>query len=312
MFAVPEHSLGRNMADLFRNGVQWALGGLFGSFITQVKRILILSTAMIVASVLLSAFWLAVEKVDYSPSNTGHESAVAIKHKSHGVIRILRDFLQYAIILLSSYEPLTLGNLLRHRDRVSGVNYMLHACFSTAIDGFNQEPLSVQQNSKMVVQCDGQTVQFLSGSGDCEISVYLLRNDIRFDVRERTAEMYLARLSTRREPLSVHDLLRVKSELQSWGVLSEELRGCLEFAVQEYATEPLCVQDNADMVVDCGGQVVKFASGHQDNRINIYDAQDGTIHYRIRISGLWASAVRFFRGNKDHTQTRGMKRLQLE
>lgn len=273
-----------------------------------------MSTTVIVASVLLSAFWLAVGKVDYSPSTTGHEVAVTNKHKwgPHGVVRILRDFLQYAIILLSSYEPLTLGNLLRHRDRLNGVNYMLQACFNEAIDGFCQEPLLVQENSKMVIQCDGQTVQFLSGSGDCEISVYVFRDAIQFDVRERTAEMYLARLATRQEPLSVHDLLRVKSDLRSWGVLSEELRGCLEFAVQEYAQEPLCVQNNADMVVDCGGQVVKLASGRQDNHINVYDVRDGTIHYRIKISGLWASTVRFFRGNKDHTQTRGVKLLQLQ
>ncbi|XP_054855080.1 uncharacterized protein LOC129343098 isoform X2 [Eublepharis macularius] len=306
--------LNLNMSELARNGIQWALSGLFQSLIVQVKRILIFSTTVIMSSVLLSALWLAVQKADYSLSKGEHEVTLSNTQKwaPHSVIRILRDFLQYAAIVLSSYEPLSLRNLLRHRDQLNGVNYMLQACFNEAIDGFNQEPLLVQENSKMVIHCDGQTVQFLSGTGDCEISVYVLRNSIQYDVRERTAEMYLARLSSRQEPLSIRDLLRVKSNLQSWGVLSEELQGCLEFAVQEYSEEPLCVQDNANMVVDCGGQVLKFASGRQDNAISIYDVRDGTIHYQVRISSLWASTVRFFKGNKDHTYTRRMKRSLLD
>ncbi|XP_048357412.1 uncharacterized protein LOC125435266 isoform X2 [Sphaerodactylus townsendi] len=156
------------MADIFRNGLQWALGTFLRSFIAQVKRVLIFSTVVIVGAVLLSSTWLAVQKVDYSLSSTEREVAVTNKHKwtPHSVVKILRDLLHYVAVLLSSYEPLTLGNLLRHRDRLSGVNYLLQACFNEAIDGFCREPFSVQENSRMVIHCDGQTVQFFSGNGD--------------------------------------------------------------------------------------------------------------------------------------------------
>ncbi|XP_077192544.1 uncharacterized protein LOC143837022 [Paroedura picta] len=303
--------MAKGVAGLLNMALQTVLDVFLGSFITRVKRLVMFSITMTVASVLLFSCW---QKVAHSPSGSGQDVAVPSQHKwaFRDVVRILRDFLQYVSVLMSFYEPLTLGNLLRHRDQLSGVNYMLQACFNEAIDKFSQEPLLVQQNSKMVIQCDGQTMQFLSGSGDCEISVYLLRNAIQFDVRERTAEMYLTRLSMHQEPLTVRDLLRVKRDLESWGLLSEGLRGCLEFAVQEYAKEPFCAQDNAQMVVDCGGQVVTFASGNQNNHINVYDAQDGAIHYRIRTSSFWVHTARFFRGNKGHTQTQGRKFLPLE
>ncbi|XP_061453680.1 uncharacterized protein LOC133370825 [Rhineura floridana] len=306
------------MASLLSNGFQWALGAGAQFLKAQLQRFLVrlLWTIVLVVllSVLLTAIWLAMDKADYSPVGTSREVAVTTKQwlKSSGIIKILKDALLQIATMLPSYEPLTVGNLLKHRDRLAGMNYLLQACFNFAIDVFSKEPLAVQQNAQMVIQCDGPPIEFRSGNGDCEISVYLLYEKIQYDIRERTAEMHLVRLSSRKEPLSVGDLLRVRSSLQSWGVLSEELGGCLVFAVQEFAKEPICVQDNAHMVVDCGGWVLKFASGSGENNINVYDVQEGIIHYRVRISGLWASTVRFFHGKKDHVYTRPGKPLQLE
>nr|XP_008123278.1 PREDICTED: uncharacterized protein LOC103282400 [Anolis carolinensis] len=244
----------------------------------------------------------------------GQGLSVATRQRwwSPGVIKVLKDALFFVATLLPSFEPLTVGNLLRHRDQLSGVNILLKACFDVAIDIFDKEPPLVQQNARMVIQCAGPPIEFLSGNGECEISVYLLYNEIQHSIRELTPEMYLARLSVRQEPLSIFNMLWVRGKLQSWGVLSPELEGCLDFAIEEFAKEPFCIQDNAHMVVDCGGQVVTFASGNGQNIINIYNVRDGSIHYRIRTSGLWASTARFLGGNKDHTFSRASKYLEIE
>ncbi|XP_034974980.1 uncharacterized protein LOC118086966 [Zootoca vivipara] len=305
------------MASVLSTVLQWSLSIVIPWFTAQLWRFMnkLLTVAVVVAlAVLLSTMWLAVNKADYSPMGTDHEVAVTTKQlwKPTSVLSIMKDALLYVANLLPSYEPLTVENLLRHRDRLDGVNYILQACFTKAIDTFLQEPWSVQQNAQLVIQCDGPPIEFRSGKGDCQISVYVIKKRIQCDIKERTAEMYLARLANHKEPLSVGDLLRVRQSLRSWGVLSEELGHCLEFAVEEFAKEPFCVQDNAYMVVDCGGQVLNFASGEGENKINIYDVRGGLIHYRIRISGSWTSIVRFFHGNKDHVQTHARKPLQLE
>ncbi|XP_062996367.1 uncharacterized protein LOC134408152 [Elgaria multicarinata webbii] len=306
------------MAALLRHGFQWPLDALIPFFAAQAKKYLIrlLTIIMIVLtlSALLCAFWHASDSMDYSPMTTGHAVGISNKQwwKPPDIMKILKDTLLYVATMLPSYEPLTVGNLLKHRDQLGGVNYMVQACFNLAIDVFNLEPHLVQQNARMVIQCDGPPIEFLSGNGDCEISVFLLYEKIHHNIRELTPEMYLARLSVRKEPLSINDLLRVRRKLKSWGVLSDELGGCLEFAVQEFAKEPSCVQTNAHMVVDCGGQVVTFVSGRGENDINVYDVREGTIHYRIKVSGPLTSAVRFFTGNKDHVHTPAGKLLQLE
>ncbi|XP_053123420.1 uncharacterized protein LOC128332759 [Hemicordylus capensis] len=311
--------LNLNPAGLLRGGAQWVLEALLSCIIPKVKRFLIfllvtVVIAVVVSVVLSTAVWLTMDKVEDLSMNS--ESGIILPSKQwwkpHNAMKILKDVLLYIAMILPSDEPLTVRNLLRHRDRLGGMNYMLRACFDKAIDVFNQEPTVVQQNAKMIIQCEGQAVEFLSGNGDCEISVYLLNEKIQYTIQELTAEMYLARLSVRQEPLSVGDLLRVRWELQSLKVLSEELGGCLELAVENFAEEPSCVQSSAYMVVDCGGLVLKFASGRGENHINVYDVQDGRMHYRIKAAGLWASTVRFFRGNKEHMESRPRKVLQLE
>ncbi|XP_066494350.1 uncharacterized protein [Tiliqua scincoides] len=308
-----------NMTDLLRNGSQRALHALLSFLIHQVKRVVVnLLYAVVVvvgiSTILISAIWLASEKMDYSPMSPEKEVAMPTNEwlKPYHALQVLKDALLYVAALLPCDEPLTVGNLLKHRDRLGSVNYILRACFDRAIDAFSQEPHSVQQNAKMVLSCDGQAIKFRSGRGDCEIMVYFLHEEIRYSVQERTSEMYLARLSVRKEPLSTRDLLRVRHSLQIWGVLSPQLGGCLDFAVQEFAKEPFCVQDDAHMVIDCDGQVLRFTSGSGKNDINVYDARDGSLHYRIRSSGLWAGFARFFGGNQNHVRAGAKKFLQLE
>lgn len=303
------------MRDLLKN----MFHALTSFLIHQVKRVAInlLYTIVLVSGIsiiLLSAIWVAAKKMDHCPMNPEQEITVPRNEwmKPQNVLQILKEALMYVAHLLPTEEPLTVGNLLKHRDRLGGVNYILRACFDQAIDAFSQEPHSVQQNAKMVIHCDGQTIKFRSGHGDCEILVYFLHEGIHYVVQERTSEMYLARQSVRKEPLSVGDLLRVRHRLHTWGILSRQLGSCLNFAVQEFAREPFCVQDDAHMVIECDGQVLRFTSGSGKNQINVYDARDGNIHYRMRTSGLWVGFTRFLGGNKNHVHSGENKFLQLE
>ncbi|KAJ6652576.1 hypothetical protein lerEdw1_011398 [Lerista edwardsae] len=305
--------------DLLKNGSQRAFHALQSFLMDRVKGVVInllisIVVVVVISMVLVSAVWLATEKMDYSPMSPGQGVTVPTHSwlKPHNVLQIVKEALLYVAALLPSDEPLTIGNLLKHRDRLAGVNYVLRACLDRAIDAFSEEPHSVQQNAKMVIHCDGQTIKFRSGHGECEISVYFLHEKIHYNVQEQTSEMYLARLSVRKEPLSLGDLLRVRHHLQAWGVLSQQLGGCLDFAVEEFAKEPFCVQDDARLVIDCDGQVLRFTSGSGKNDINVYDAQDGSLHYRIRSSGLWVGFARMFGGNKNHVQSGAKKFLQLE
>lgn len=308
----------RGIVAPLRDGFQWAISVALRSctvWITRVLiRVLVVFLVVLVSVVLLSAILSQVTQVDNSPATAVHEISVTAKQwwTSQRVKEILKGILLYTLSMLSTYESLTIRNLVRHRDQLNGVSFTLQACFNVAIDHFGQEPLVVQQNAKMIIQCDGQAFEFLSGSGECEISVYLFREKIHYGIRELTAEIYLARLAAHQEPLNVGSLLRVKSNLQSWGVLSDKMQDCLEFGVQEFAKEPSCVQMNANMAVDCSGLVLKFVSGKGENELNVYDTRDGTIHFRVRSSGLWARSARFFQGNQDHTQINPKKLLQIE
>nr|XP_048673958.1 uncharacterized protein LOC125621273 [Caretta caretta] len=248
---------------------------------------------------------LRQEMLGLSPLSAGDPTALMVRPPSlpQGVLSLLRDALFHVAALLSFQEPLTIANLLRHRDRLQGLDeasYELRECLERAVEEFSKEPPAVQANAWLSVQCAGRVLEFLSGQGDCKISVYLLHHRVRYSVEVRTAELYLARLAVHPEPLSVDALLRVQRRLQAWGVLTEELRGCLDFAVQKFTEEPLCVQDNARMVVDCAGRALSFSAGAGGNQINVYDDRDGRVHYRIQASGLWARTARFLNGNSPH------------
>lgn len=307
------------MMDLLKNGSQRAFRALQSFLMDQVKRLVVnllipIVVVVVISLVFISAFWLATEKMDYCPMTPGQEVTVPTNAwlKPHNVLQMVKEALLYVAALLPSDELLTVDNLLKHRDRLAGMNYILRACFDRAIDDFSREPHSVQQNARMVIHCDGQAVKFRSGRGECRILVYFLHEEIHYNVQEQTSEMYLARLSVRKEPLSLGDLLRVRHRLQAWGVLSQQLGGCLDFVVDEFAKEPFCVQDDARLVIDCDGQVLRFTSGSGKNDINVYDSRDGSLHYQIRSSGLWVGFARFFGGNKNHVHSGANKFLQLE
>ncbi|XP_030403791.1 uncharacterized protein LOC115643925 [Gopherus evgoodei] len=284
--------------------LRWPLDWVRRQMGHLLRKCLMVALAMMLVSIVLCilAPMLHQETLGLSLPSAGDPTALMIRPPNlpKGILTLLRDALLHIAALLSFREPLTIANLLRHRDRLQGLDEAsseLWACLDRAVEEFSKEPPAVQANARLSIQCAGRALEFLSGQGDCEISVYLLRHRVRYSVEVRTAELYLARLAVRPEPLSVDKLLMVRHRLQAWGALTEELRGCLDFAVQKFTEEPFCVQDDARMVVDCAGQALRFSAGAGGNQINVYDDRDGRVHYRIRASGLWARTVRFLNGN---------------
>ncbi|XP_039373002.1 uncharacterized protein LOC120392352 [Mauremys reevesii] len=90
----------------------------------------------------------------------------------------------------------------------------LKTCFDRAIWHFQKEPACVQENAKLVIQSSGRNLPFISGEGECEISVSYSNGKPVYTVHEPTGEVYLARLGTRPAPLSKPSLESAQNKLK--------------------------------------------------------------------------------------------------
>lgn len=199
--------------------------------------------------------------------------------------------------LMPTWESLTEWNLEKHRIQLAKDRPLLQACFTVAINGFRKEPIIVQQNARLLIQCEGLIKEFRMGKGHCEISVLALNEKIQYIVKELTVEMYHARMLVREEPWSTNDLLRVKHTLETWRILSETFRKCLQLTLEMFPMEPWCVQNNAYVLVDCGGNMVKFVSGNKENYVYVYSDDEG-VYYKVIPYSTWNQIARFFSGAK--------------
>lgn len=195
--------------------------------------------------------------------------------------------------LMPSWKPLNEWNLKKHLIQLAKDRPLLQACFTVAINGFRKEPVIVQQNARLLIQCEGLTMEFHVGKGHCEILVLALNEKIQYNVKELTAETYHARMLIREEPWSTNDLLRVKRTLETWRILSETFKKCLQLTLEMFPREPWCIQNNAYVLVDCGGHMVKFVSGNKENYVYVYSDTEG-VHYKVIPYGTWNQIARFF------------------
>ncbi|KAM6428640.1 uncharacterized protein PHA67_003330 isoform 1-T1 [Liasis olivaceus] len=296
---------GRNMIGFLRNGFQLALNGLFPYFAGQVKKLLTKFFLIILALGIVTFLILSLIMAQVKDSSTNSEQAIAIRTapwwKLPEVVKVLKDVLVIVATLIPYCEPLTERNLVKHRNQLGNDRLLLQTCFNVAINGFRKEPMAVQQNARLLIQCDGLSMEFLAGKGHCEISVLIFNGKIQYTVKELTAEMYYTRMLVREEPWSPDDLLRVKHTLKTWGILSEILRKCLQVTLQKFIMEPLKIQSDVYMLVDCGGHIVKFVSGKKGNYVYIHSDSEGTIYYQVSCQSLWTQVSRFWSGTKDDT-----------
>ncbi|XP_065419166.1 uncharacterized protein LOC135974677 [Chrysemys picta bellii] len=183
----------------------------------------------------------------------------------------------------ASPEPLSVADLERVRDRLGNWGALgeeLSGCFGEAISQFSREPQCVQENARMGISWDGRTLEFLSGEGQCEISVCCRDERPQYKVEELPVHMYVARLCSRPEPLSTDTLRRVLTKLESCQEDTSVLRACISHALDQFVQEPRCVQENARLLIRWDGQELELVSGQGQCEISVLHA-DGRPQYHI-------------------------------
>ncbi|XP_065420154.1 uncharacterized protein LOC135974898 [Chrysemys picta bellii] len=190
----------------------------------------------------------------------------------------------------ASPEPLSVADLARMRDRLGhwgALGEELSGCFEEAISQFSREPQCVQENARMWIRWDGGTLEFLSGEGQCQISVCCRDERPQYEVGELPVDMYVARLCTHPEPLSADSLQRVLTKLGSCQEDTSILRACISHALDQFIQEPRCVQENTRLLIQWGGTELEFVSGQGENLITVCKGEEGRIQYMVQVSGWW-------------------------
>ncbi|EMP41397.1 hypothetical protein UY3_01361 [Chelonia mydas] len=178
---------------------------------------------------------------------------------------------------LSSNSLLALFTGLRFSQ---GDTAALRVCFQRAWEGFRREPQCVQDNARLRVRWGGGELEFVSGQGQCEISVLLADGEPQYHVTELGGDRPVTWSHTSPEPLRVADLARVRERLGCWRALGEELRSCFGEAIPRFSREPHCVQENARMGISWDGGTLELLSGEGQCEISVC-CRDGRPQYEV-------------------------------
>lgn len=211
---------------------------------------------------------------------------------------------QFLSRLCSQSYPLTLGNLLTTRSKLrlwtSSDKTLSLACFDQAVKCFSMEPNTVKQDARMLVECEGQVVEFISGQGSCEISVFLSADNIpKYDIQVKNWHVFLERLQAGIVPLDLENIKMVRDMLGSW---KKAVKHCFDVALLTFAREPRCIQENAKLVVVAEGETIELVSGKGENQITLLSSEDG-IQYYVSTRGWWELIARSL-NKKDHVGSR--------
>ncbi|XP_053903708.1 uncharacterized protein LOC128848025 [Malaclemys terrapin pileata] len=192
-------------------------------------------------------------------------------------------------------DPLSVVDLLRVQGRLEAQGKMtdnLRTCMDLALQEFMREPPSIQDNAQMLIQCRGRVLEFKSGDGKHEIYIYYLNGEPRYDVKEPRMDVYLSRLHSHPERLSVENLLKVQNRLEAGEKMTEVLRRCFELTLERFPKEPVCLQNNARLVISTMGMRMVFLSGRGENEINVYPDNTGLVQYVVKVPGWLAWVAR--------------------
>lgn len=163
----------------------------------------------------------------------------------------------------------------------------LRRCFELALTEFPREPLCVQDNARMVIRQDHMELVFVAGQGECEIFVSGGRMGPGYEVREPTVEVYRERLRSRPQRLNAGILAGIRDRLQSWGVMTKELRSCFALALEKFPKEPACVRDNPGMSVVWDETGLRLISIDGDCEVSV-TSHYGEPHYEVTVKS-WAT-----------------------
>ncbi|CAM2101377.1 unnamed protein product [Caretta caretta] len=183
----------------------------------------------------------------------------------------------------ASPEPLSVADLARVRDRLGwwqGLSEELSSSFGEAIARFSREPLSIQGNTRLLIRWGGGELEFVSGQGQCEISVLLTNGEPQYHITELGGDRPVTWVQCSPEPLSTQNLVRVQDRLGHWGVLGKEASGCFGEAISRFSREPRCVKGNARMGISWDGGSLQFLSGEGQCEISVC-SRDGRPHYEV-------------------------------
>lgn len=199
-------------------------------------------------------------------------------------------------IATSLSEDLIFRNLLIAKNKEKS-NSKLSACFICALEKLQREPPCVRRNAHVTIS-DGHTLkEFTSGNEECAITIFYNQGKVQYDVFVPTWELYLSRLCSSTQPLSLGTLLSIRNHLQSWGSTRNGLSSlaCFDRAVERFSMEPDVVRQDAEMLVECGGNVMRFISGKESCKISVF-SKHGEPEYDIEVHDPYVAMERLRTG----------------
>ncbi|XP_032629858.1 uncharacterized protein LOC116821074 [Chelonoidis abingdonii] len=158
----------------------------------------------------------------------------------------------------------------------------LGACFERALAEFPREPRCVKRNARMVIRHETIELVFVSGQGECEITVSEGDREPGYKVKEPTVTVYQERLRSRPQRLSVGNLERIRHRLESWEVMTKELRCCFDLVLREFPKEPECVRENPGMCVVWDETKLRLVSEDGDCEVSV-TCCDGKPSYEVKV-----------------------------
>ncbi|KAG6922339.1 hypothetical protein G0U57_002809 [Chelydra serpentina] len=166
------------------------------------------------------------------------------------------------------------------------MNAELRRCFEQALAEFPREPPCVQNNVRMAIRHDHTKPVFVSGQGECEITVSEGDGEPCYEVKEPTVTVYRERLRAHPQRLSVENLESIRGRLESWEVMTTELRCCFDLVLREFPKEPECIQENPRMCLAWDERKLRLLSEDGDCEVSV-TCCNGKPSYEVKVKS-WA------------------------
>ncbi|XP_032646164.2 uncharacterized protein LOC116830665 [Chelonoidis abingdonii] len=186
-------------------------------------------------------------------------------------------------------EPLSTENLLQMRSKLESkgkMTRMLRTYFNDVLKMVKECEL-VQNDTKKVIECNREDLEYLYNDGDDRIFVFCHNGEPSYIGKERDSHMYLCPSPPETELLSIRHLLRVMYRLESQECMTNKLRTCFEHALENFRQEPSFIQRNARLVICYEEKEFHFVSGNGENVFMVY-LEDGKPRYESRVLGWGA------------------------
>ncbi|XP_039374799.1 uncharacterized protein LOC120394627 [Mauremys reevesii] len=186
----------------------------------------------------------------------------------------------------------------------------LGAGFERALAEFPREPRCVQRNARMVIRHDCTELVFVSGQGECEITVSEGEREPCYEVKEPTVTVYQERLRSCPQRLSAGNLERIRNRLESWGVMTKELRRCFNLLLRKFPQEPECIRDNPRMCVAWDETKLQLVSEDGDCEVSV-TCCDGKPSYEVKVKS-WEMYQERMRRSEQPLSIESLQSVQRE